>query len=226
MLSLIAATVSLHAVAGPRPRTPDDPPIRLKLSEESYARGDRARVKVRAAADGYLLVLRADGDGRVRVLYPLGPEDDDRITGGKEFEVRGRGDREAFVVHEDSGDGAVLAVWSAEPFTFDDFSRNGHWDYRALAEEQVSGDAEGTLLDLADRMSPAGYEYDVADYAVNAPRPVHYYTGLGYNPWWDGYYGWWGYGPYWGPGWRVGVTGDYDRHRVYTGHRVFGRDRR
>lgn len=226
MLSLMAASLALHAVAGPAPRAPDNPPIQVKLSEDSYARGDRAKVKVRAARDGYLLVLRADGEGHVRVLYPLNPEDADQITGGKEFEVRGRGDREAFVVNEDSGGGTVLAAWSAEPFEFTDFTRNGHWDYRALTQEQVSGDPEGVLLDLADRMSPAGYQYDIAEYAVTTPASPHHYAGLWYNPWWDGYYGWWGYGPYWGPGWRVGVTRDFDRHRVYTGHRVFDRDRR
>lgn len=218
MLTLLALT--LHPLAAPAPRQPDDPPIRVRLSEETYAHGDRAKVKVRAAADGYLLVLRVDGDGRVRVLYPLSPEDEGRITGGKDFEVRSRGDREAFVINENSGTGAVLAAWSVEPFKFEGFSRNGHWDYRALAQEKLSGDLESGLLDLVDRMSDGEYDYDVAPYSVDEPRYIRHYTGGWYDPWWGRYSSCWGCWPrFYGPGWRIGVG------IGFGGHRYFGRGR-
>lgn len=216
MLPLLALT--LHATPVPPARKPDEPAIRVKLSEETYTHGDRAKVKVRAAEDGYLLVLRVDGDGRVRVLYPLSPEDDGRIRGGKDFEVRSRGDREAFLVNENSGTGAVLAAWSAEPFTFDEFTRNGHWDYRALADEKINGDLEAGLLDVVDKMSAGEYDYDVAQYSVDQPRYIRHYTGFWYDPWWGGYTCW-GCGPYWGPRWRIGVGFGFG------GHRHFGRGR-
>lgn len=182
----------------------DDPPIRVKLSDDAYERGDRARVKVRLQKDGYLLVLRLDGDGRVRVLFPLSPDDTDRVRGGREFEVRGRGDREAFVVDERQGPGTVLAARSDEPFNFDDFARNGRWDYRALAPAQHEDDAETTLLDLVDRMTSGRYDYDLVSYAVTPSQPSRYYAGWywpWYGPWYYGYYPYypWFYGP------RVGV---------------------
>src|SRR5438093_1043789 len=37
-----------------------DPPIKIKLSDDVYIRGERARVKVKTTDNGYLLVLRAD----------------------------------------------------------------------------------------------------------------------------------------------------------------------
>src|SRR5881398_3754966 len=88
----------------------DDPPIKLSLNQDNYfQRGDRARVKVRTAEDGYVVVLRSDAQGRVRVLFPLDPSDDDFVRGGKTLEVRGRGDREAFYIDGD-GSGVVLAA--------------------------------------------------------------------------------------------------------------------
>lgn len=215
------AVALLSTATPPRTARPtDDPPIHLKLNEESYSHGDRAKVKVRAAEDGYLLVLRVDGDGRVRVLYPLSPDDEGRITGGKDFEVRSRGDREAFVINENTGTGAVLAAWAAEPFKFDEFTRNGHWDYRALTQEKISGDLESGLLDLVDRMSNGEYDYDVAQYSVDEPGYTRHYYGGWYDPWWGGYYSCWGcYPRFYGPGWRIGVGFGFG------GHRHFGRGR-
>jgi hypothetical protein len=206
--SALLAALALGVVSPvPRPLPGDDPPIRVKLSDEHFERGDRARVRVRAAEDGYLLVLRADADGRVRVLYPLDPEDDGRIRGGREFEVRSRGDREAFAVDDREGSGSVLAAWSDQPFRFDDFTRNGHWDYRALTPERLEDDAEAGLLDLVDRMSDdRRYDYDVAFYHVGA-RPYPRYRA-GHDPWFWGCWGCgpWFYGPRWGWGWGLGVT--------------------
>src|SRR3989475_8114225 len=58
MLSLMLA-FGLAAKAG-------DPPVQVWLNHNDYARGDRAKVYARTQQDGYLVVLRADADGRVR----------------------------------------------------------------------------------------------------------------------------------------------------------------
>jgi hypothetical protein len=162
-----------------------DPPIRLKLSHDSYERGDRARVHIKLAQDGYLLVLRRDANGHVRVLYPLEPDDEQRVPGGKEFEVRGRGDREAFAVDEATGTGTVLAVRADEPFNFSDFLHGSRWDYRALSDSASGGDAESALLDLVDRMTSGRYDYDTVGYAVVAADEHRYYAGW-YDPWYFG----------------------------------------
>lgn len=210
---LISLALSLLSAAAPAVQDRADPAIRLKLSEEDYLRGDRAKVKVRAVTDGYLLVLRGDADGRVRVLFPIAPDDDAHITGGKEFEIRSRGDREAFVVNEASGAGTVLAVWSDQPLNFDSVTRNGRWDYRALSADSSSGADEAGLLDLVDRMTEGKYAYDVAEYTVDdsPPTRAHYRMGNYYDPWW-------GYGPYYGsyygPRWRIGIGfGGWHRRR-------------
>lgn len=55
-----------------------------------------AKVYAKASHDVNLIVLRSDGAGHVRVLFPLDPQGEQRITGGKKYELKGRGGREAF----------------------------------------------------------------------------------------------------------------------------------
>jgi hypothetical protein len=207
MLPALALSLLLPAAVPTRAlTTAADPPIHVKLSDDYFARGDHARVRVKAAENGYLVVLREDANGRVRVLYPLDPEDDARIRGGKQFEVRSRGDREAFTVDDREGSGIVLAAWSEEPFHFEEFSRNGHWDYRALAADTTGSDSEAALLDLVERMTDGRYKYDIATYTVeDGPSPGSY-AGW-HSPW---YYGSLCYGCapfYYGPrfGFRLGI---------------------
>jgi hypothetical protein len=192
----------------------DDPPIKVWLNQDGYFfPGDRARVRVQVAEDGYLVVLRADVDGRVRVLFPRDPGDDARVRGGRRLEVRGRGDREAFWVEQVDGTGLVLAAWSATPFLFDEFRRGNHWDYRVLATRDTgeAGHPEQTLLDVVHRMATDGsFEYDLVRYTVGAPHayrrgrpyprysPVSVRIGFGWGrPFYR--YGYYGscYDPFW-----------------------------
>jgi len=130
MVSLVTAAPTGAAATGLRS---DDPPVKVWLNQDNYfVQGDRARVNVKVAEDGYLVVLRADADGRIRVLFPLDPSDDSFVRGGSKIEVRGRGDREAFYVDDREGTGVVLAARSVQPFKFDAFVRGDHWDYRVL----------------------------------------------------------------------------------------------
>jgi hypothetical protein len=171
------------------------PPITVKLNHEQFSRGDHARVYVRAAQDGYLVVLHADGDGRVRVLFPLDPTDDAFVRGGKRQELRGRAGRDAFTVDVADGAGTVLAAISSDAFTYDGFVLNGHWDYRALGRGTVSDDPLAGLLDIVRRMSgEKPVEYDAATYVVS--RDI---AGYGYG---DGY----GYGY---PRYRIGLSFGY-----------------
>src|SRR5215510_10878182 len=184
---LVVSTGSAVSPAlAPRSLATDDPPIRISLNSGGYYyQGDRAKVRVRVAEDGYLLVLRSDADGRVRVLFPLDPGDDDFVRGGHEFELRGRGDRETFFIDDVRGTGTILAARSATPFRYDRFVRGDHWDYRVLASDRIRDDAEAGLLDIVNQMADsAHYDYDVTSYSVGGG--AGYRTNYSY---YDGYYG-------------------------------------
>jgi hypothetical protein len=194
---LLLAASQAAAAPGATQVASKDPPVRVWFnSDGNYAYGDRAKVYARSAQDAYLIVLRSDGVGHVRVLFPIDPPGDQRITGGRKHELKSRGGREAFVADDTSGHGTVLAAISESPFRVDHFAQGGHWDTRALSSPRVRDDAESGLLELVQRMKTPDerFVYDVAAYVVSEryarglyPDP---YAGFG----WSGYDPWWGYG--------------------------------
>ncbi len=191
---LAVLALSILAPAGPG----HDTPVRLKLSSGGdYSPGDRARVHVRVARDGYLLVMRMNSDGSARVLYPLSPKDEATIDGGADTEIKGRGDREAFAVGGRESGGVVLAAWSARPFRTEEWIRNGHWDLSAVTDSAAGNDPEAGLVAMIDRVVEGTFEYDVMQYTVAGQRYVR--GGGWYDPW---------YGPGWGygPRGRIGVS--------------------
>ncbi|HWG53253.1 MAG TPA: DUF4384 domain-containing protein [Gemmatimonadaceae bacterium] len=209
MLSILlsaAATAPLGARAAVAQA--DDPAIKVSLNHRTYDRGDRARVNVKVRDDGYVVVLQLRADGLVRVLYPLDPGNDDFVRGNQSYEVRGRGDREAFTVESANGTGTVYAAWSAVPFNFANFVRGDHWDYGVIGDSALPRDPETGFTNLVQRMAGGQFQYDLVSYSVQgyvASAAPNYYATAGYSscafdPWCDGYgygsgYGY-GYAPY------------------------------
>ena len=148
----------------------DDPPVRVRLNHDQLEIGDRARVYVKAARDGFLVILHADPQGRVRVLYPIDPDADNFVRGGKDLELRSRSDREALQIDAE-GSGTVLAAFSLDAFNFDELTRNGHWDFLALGgpDDQVKDDPLAGLLEIVNNMArDHEYDYDYATYFVGS----------------------------------------------------------
>ena len=252
-MSLPVLVPLLLAVTGAQPydtSVPNDPRVEVWLdSNAELDRGDRARVYARSAQDGFLLVLHADAEGRVRVLYPIDPYMDDFVRGGETIEIRGRSDREAIFVDERAGSGVVLAAWSPDPFRFDAYVRGDHWDYRLITPVGANEDGEAALLDVVHRMADGrSFDYDVEPYVVgarSARTPIHVAVGLG-SPWCWGCGGWpyhhrsgfhlsvrigdpyWGpHFSYWRPYWLRPVYYDpyWYRSRWAWGHGWWGYDR-
>ncbi len=171
LLSLIAAEPAATVAAV------QDAPVRISINNDRrFVRGDRARVKVRVEDDGFLLVLQADAEGRIRVLFPLDPDDDSFVRGDRSYEIRGRGDRESFTVDEGSGEGAVYAAVSRDPFRFGEYAVNAHWDFNALNVRELPEDPEPELTELVRRMSSGRFEYDYLTYTVFD------YSDVAYSP--------------------------------------------
>jgi hypothetical protein len=145
----------------------DDPPIQIWINNDRrFFPGDRGKVQVRTEDDGYLIVLHADPDGNLRVLFPLDPTDDNFVRGGRKYEIRGRGDRESFDVDNRSGHGTVYAAVSKSAFRFDEFVLGDHWDYRTIAPNRLPRDPETELTDLVRRMAQGSFDYDILGYDV------------------------------------------------------------
>jgi hypothetical protein len=172
----------------------DRPRVNVWLNRDDvYARGDEARVYFKSDRDAYVTVVRIDTDGRLRILFPIDPWEDNWARGGRTFEVLGRDRDQAFRIDDYPGVGYVFAIASSDPFNYDDLIRGDHWDYRAISDGRVRGDPYVAVSDMADRVAREGdYDYDVAEYYVERhydyPRFVcydcHTYASWRY---WDPY---------------------------------------
>jgi len=192
-----------------------------------YTRGDRVRVFFKLDRDAFVTVFRVDTDGRVRVLFPREPWDDNFARGGREFEVEGRSSDDAFSIDDYPGVGYLFAVAAADAFTYDAIESGDHWDYRVIADGRVRGDPYVALTDLAQRIVPEGYsdwDYDVVSY--NVEQHYSYPRFLCYDC--HSYVSW----PNWDPynysciRFRIVVYDDpwYYPYRYYGGRRVvYGR---
>jgi len=243
MLTLLAALV-LGPSGGDTARVATAvPPIQLTLNNGgNYAPGGLVNVRIETADDGYLIVFRVDGDGRIRVLFPLDPDADAFVRGGKEYELRGRGDRATFLADDRGGAGMVYAALSHQSLNVGDFALNGHWNYDVLRLPDSTADAENDLTAIVGRMTNrARFDYDAVGYRVQDIAQIGsvaaaggYYSGLYdpyYNPRWRcltcgwGYpgtdlYGGFGYSPFWDP-WLYspwGYTYGYGFGYGYTGN--------
>jgi hypothetical protein len=177
-----------------------------------FREGDYVRVQVDAETSGFLLVLQYDPFGRVRVLFPLDPRDDNRVIAGRRYEVREEAGRFAFRAEGD-GPGLIYSAIARDPWNFDEIVRDGRWDYDRLALDRRSEDPEAELTELVQRLAgPGGFDYDVQDYRVygesgRSTTVVYHDYFYGYGPY--GYCDW-----YWGawgcPGFRLGLSFGYD----------------
>ncbi len=179
--------------------------VRITLNGGDYNAGDEVRVQVEPGDDGYLIVLRVDGDGRVRVLFPLDPDLDSYVRGGRRYELRGRGERTTFLADDRGGNGMIYAALARQPFVFSDYAIDQQWDYEMLRLRNADDDPEADLNAMVRRMAVNGrFDYDVVGYRVYeqtyASSGGAYGAGGAYDPYYD---------PYWNClacGYRTGLT--------------------
>ncbi len=127
--------------------------------DDPYTSGQAVRVYFQTDQDAYVTLLRVDTDGRVRVLFPRQPWEDNFAHGGRVYEVASLTSREAFDVDDYPGVGYLFAVAAADPFSYDPIESAEHWDYRSIANDgRIRGDPYVALTDLAQRIVPPDYE--------------------------------------------------------------------
>ncbi len=208
--------VSLVVVDRPEPVVGEVAPIRLWLNNSrQFREGEKARVQVESRDDGYLIVFNYDTEGHLRVVFPVDPGDDNFVRGGRRYEIRGRGDRESFIVGRD-GDGIVYAAVSADPFRFDGLEAGGNWDYTRINIPSDAEDPEAEISDMLQRLSSdRGFDYDVLSYRVYGYRD-RYVTSTG--GWYPRPYGYWD--DYCDPYYRPSLFGCryYPTHGWYFGY--------
>ncbi len=197
MLTTLLGALAVSAVLADGP----PPPIVVSLNNSGqYNRGEWAKVTFKAAADGYVVVLMSDGNGKVRVLFPLDPGDDNFIRGGKNYAIVGRDSRGSFYLDQAGGGGMVYAAWSKSPFQFSGYVRGDHWDFNVFDQFNAADDPEATMTDVVLQMTGQGFEYSIDRYVVYSAAEVaaDNTTYIGVTGWpWPTYYT---------SGWSIGLT--------------------
>lgn len=162
LLPLLGASISSAPTA-----PPVSAPIRLWMNNDGrFREGEYARIQVDADADGYLLVLQYDTFGRLRVLFPLDPRDDNRVMRGRRYEVRDDGGRFAFRADGD-GPGLIYSAIAADPWRLEEIITDGRWDVDRLTINRDAEDPEPAITELVQRLAgPGGFDYDLLDYRV------------------------------------------------------------
>lgn len=198
LVQVLSLALGLTAAPQSPARPPDRPRVEVWTTrgDEPYTAGQPARVYFQAEQDAYVTILRVDTDGRVRMLFPREPWDDNFARGGRIYEVQGGTTSEAFDVDDYPGVGYLFAIVSTDRFAYDQIENDEHWDYRSIADGgRVRGDPYVALTDLAERLLPAGsadWDYDIAPYYVERhydyPRFLCYdcHTYVSY-PYWNPY---------------------------------------
>ncbi|MDH3496412.1 MAG: DUF4384 domain-containing protein [Gemmatimonadota bacterium] len=138
--------------------------------DDVYHRGDRIKVYFRTDFDAYVTLFRIDTDGRIRVLFPLSPWDDNFAVGGVRYQIDPRNDGYTFRVDDYPGEGYLFAIASLDPFTYARYVRGDHWDYRVMAAGgRIVGDPYVAVGDIIDAIVPqhyVDYGYDLLPYYV------------------------------------------------------------
>lgn len=191
---LILATLPLTIGTAQTPRTPERSQaagtVRVWANGElPYHRGDGARVYLHTSEPGHVTILRADTDGRIRVLFPSEPWRRNFVRGGRTLEVAESPRGPSFTIDEDPGVGYILAVSSSKPFDYDEVTRGDYWDFRLVRDGRIRGDPYVALTNLARRISRDSYRYDITPYYVERhydyPRFVCYdcHSYASYRAW-------------------------------------------
>jgi hypothetical protein len=192
------ALFGLLAVTGPHPVSAaiaDRPKVEVwtNRGENPYRAGQAVQVLFQTDQDAYVTVLRVDTDGRVRVLFPREPWEDNFARGGHLYEVQGTASSAGFRADDYPGEGYLFAVAAADPFTYDPIESDQRWNYELIADGgRIRGDPYAALTELAERIVLSGssdWDYDITPYYVQQhyeyPRFLCYdcHTYVGFRSW-------------------------------------------
>ena len=163
--------------------------------DNEYYEGDRVKFHYRVSRDAYVAIYSIDSRGRLNLLFPSHPRQDNFVTGGVTHRLPGRNDDYELEVSGPEGVENVQIVASREPFPIPDWYDNSglfcDWDDRHAYMDWVNSEYlvkyEGQRF-AYDRTALYVYEWE-QDYFRPVYRPYYpNWTTVGnvYVDYWPG----------------------------------------
>lgn len=138
--------------------------------DDLFSRGDHMSVFYRTDVDGYVTIMRVDTDGRLRILFPRRPGDDNFARGGTAHRVPGRTNEFTLRVEEYPGEGFLFAVVTLDATAPPVVGHSDRWDYVALGvPARLTDDPYAVFAGVLATLMPPDYRayaYDVLPYSV------------------------------------------------------------
>jgi hypothetical protein len=150
----VGANAPARAAAEPSPRIA----VWTDAGNDPVTRGEPMTVHYRTDVDGYVTIMRVDTDGRLRVLYPFRPDEDNFARGGIEHRVPGRKGDYTLRVEEYPGEGFLFALVTLDPLEFPRQDAGGDFDYPALGvPARITTDPYAVFAGVLAVLIPQGY---------------------------------------------------------------------
>lgn len=165
-----------------------------------YHPGDQIRVFFEVTQDCYVVLYDIDTRGRLHILFPFDPWQDNYVHAGRVYELPNDWDNFALTVEGPTGTEYIQAVASPYPFDLPDWPiyTNSPGMYpstcpdRTLNDFRAGRDPMAYIDKVNRRLARHRWEYcatDLARFYVHRPLMRPYRTRFYPDPWYDVYYG-------------------------------------
>lgn len=136
-------------------------------NDDLFRLGDRLRLRFWTSDDAHVAVLHIDTDGRLEVLFPESPWDDDFVAGERSYSLPQRGARSSWVVRGRPGMGYFYILASHAPLDLHALQdRNDRWDF-----DRVGGFVRGDPFWMMERVTDL-----LLSRSRHAPYAVDYFS--------------------------------------------------
>jgi hypothetical protein len=141
----------------------------------TYNPGEEIKIYFQASTDCYVVIYNIDTRGYVHLLYPVDPDDDFYVEGGRTYRIPDRFDDYELTVDGPDGLEYIQAVASWEPLDLPNFPGEYEYEGQVYAYQLDGEDPFEFMAEINSEIACYDYASDVCIFSVEYPHPQWYY---------------------------------------------------